>query len=267
MRGRRMTFRWRNRLAWNEATSIHVRARRERPCEHVLAAVELRELGAVRGRSIVHLQCNCGQDALALARMGADVCGVDISDAAISEARRLARKAGLRVQFTRADVFDYDPGRKFDIVYTGKGALYWMDDIRRWASRAARLLRPGGRLYVYEDHPFLSVLLEMNPTEYNKAAGTIDYFHSPKPIKTVGLDYIGFSGEGSRPCFEWQWTLGDIVSAVVDAGLRLDFLREWPFTSGCRYWPHLRWAGGAYRIPKGYPQLPLSFSLQATLDA
>lgn len=84
-------------------------------------------------------------------------------------------------------------------------------------------------------------------------------------METVGLDYIGFSGEGTRSCYEWQWTIGDIVTAIASAGLRIDFLHEWPFTSACRYWPHLKWADGAYRIPKGYPQWPLSFSLQATL--
>lgn len=111
VRAKNKTLRAKNRLAWNEATALHIKARSERSRKHALAEIEREELGAIEGLSIVHLQCNCGHDALELARMGAEVCGVDISDAAIAEARRMARRAGLKVKFVRSDMYDFEPAR------------------------------------------------------------------------------------------------------------------------------------------------------------
>jgi SAM-dependent methyltransferase len=263
------TYREKNRIAWNEATALHLRNPRSPLArvlrgESTLARVEAEELGNVRGARLMHLLCNCGHDTLSLARLGAACTGVDICDRAIAAARDASAKLALPVRYIRSDVYELEMAETFDIVYTGKGALYWLDDLPRFARIVARLLAPGGRVYVYEDHSLLPMLLEQNPTTYNPAMGRILYFHEKEPTSSVGLDYIGLSGEGTQVCYEWQWTLGDIVSSFAQAGLHIEFLREWPFLSGFKYWDWLEERPDAtYYIPPDRPQLPLSFSLQA----
>src|SRR5689334_22694442 len=101
-----------NRLAWNEATVAHNshkvdQARFLREGGSTLFPEEVELLGDVRGLSLVHLQCNAGQDTLSLARLGARVTGVDISDSAIEFARRLSEESGIAGTFFRSDVYDW----------------------------------------------------------------------------------------------------------------------------------------------------------------
>nr|WP_273546417.1 MULTISPECIES: methyltransferase domain-containing protein [unclassified Xanthobacter] len=278
-RGRRLVvnnlakYREKNRAAWNEATTLHLR-NPNNPLGRVLqggcslARVEREELGDVRGRRLIHLLCNCGHDTLSLARLGARCTGVDIADEAIAAARSAAAVLGLPVRFIRSDVYDLALDEHFDIVYVGKGALYWLDDFAEFARIVARLLAPGGRVYVYEEHSLLPFMLELDPTAYNPASGDLNYFHDVEPTSSVGLDYVGLSGEGTKRSYEWQWTLGDIVTGFAQAGLRIEFLHEWPFISSFKYWDWLeeREDEGAFHIPADKPQLPLSFSLQARRD-
>src|SRR6185369_9809350 len=108
-----------------------------------------------------HLQCHIGTDTVSLARLGADMTGLDFSPASLAQARRIARLAGADVRFVEAEVYDA-PGalgpELFDLVYTGIGALCWLPDIARWARVVAGLLRPGGRLFIREGHPVLWAL-------------------------------------------------------------------------------------------------------------
>src|SRR5262249_9518795 len=121
---------------------------------------ELALLGDVRGTRLVHLQCNSGQDTLSLARLGAEVTGVDISDGAIDFARHLSTDAGIPATFVRADIFDWlaetaAGAERFDVVFSSYGALGWLSDPRAWAAGIAGVLRPGGRLVLVEFHPVL----------------------------------------------------------------------------------------------------------------
>jgi SAM-dependent methyltransferase len=263
-------WREKNRTAWNEATTLHLR-KANNPLQRVLdggctlAEVERRELGPLKDVRLIHLLCNCGHDTLSLARLGAQCTGVDISDDAIAAARRATEILEMDVKFLRSDIYDFSTSELFDIVYVGKGALFWLDDFATFAKIAASLLAPNGRIYIYEEHSLLPFLLELDPTKYNPPSGDINYFHVEHPTASIGLDYVGLSGEGVETSYEWQWTLGDIITGLAEAGLRIEFLREWPFVSSFRYWDWLEEReNGTYYIPKGRAQVPLSFSLSAT---
>ncbi len=270
MAGNFAHYRAKNRDAWNEAAHLHQLARGDlahqlRHGLSTLAGIEVRELRDVDGLSVIHLQCNNGLDALSLARCGAKVLGVDFSNVAISEARMLSATSGIAATFVCEDIYDFETRERFDIVYTGKGALYWLPDLKPWASLIRSLLNPNGRVYVFEEHSLLPFLLELDPTAYNAATdSTFSYFHRDGPEESVGLDYVGLSGQGTCPAYEWQWTLGDIISSLAATGLHLDFLREWPCVASLRYWDFLEERDGAYYLPTDRPQLPLSFSLQFT---
>ena len=115
-------------------------------------------LGDIRGLRGVHLQCHIGTDTVSLARLGARMTGVDFSPVAIAEARGLAERLGLDMDFVESDVYsvlDVLEPASYDLVFTGIGALCWLPDIRRWAEVVAGLLRPGGRLFLREGHPVL----------------------------------------------------------------------------------------------------------------
>src|SRR6187551_1118010 len=151
-----------NKASWNQRTAVHVASDFYGVDAFVkgkssLQQIELGLLGDVAGKSILHLQCHFGQDTLSLARLGAKVTGVDLSDVAITEARKLARELGLSTDFICCNVYDLPQQleQQFDVVFTSYGAIGWLPDLDRWAQIVRRFLKPGGRLVLVEFHPFV----------------------------------------------------------------------------------------------------------------
>jgi SAM-dependent methyltransferase len=255
-----------NKAMWDERVPIHV-ASEFYDVEGFLAGdstlrqFELDELGGVDGLTLVHPQCHFGLDTLSWARRGARVTGLDFSAPAIAAARDLAARAGIEAEFVHANVYDAPAvlaGRRFDLVYTGLGAINWLPDVDRWARTMARLLAPGGRFYLAEFHPFTDVFADDDLTL------ALSYFergalHYDEPGTYADLD----AQTTHNRSVEWQHTMGEVVSAVAGAGLRIELLHEHDYTLFPR-WPCLeRSAGGIYRFPAGTPALPLMYSLRA----
>src|SRR5262245_7586919 len=153
-----------NRLSWNEATRAHNshkvdQARFLREGNSKLGPEEIALLGDLTGKSVVHLQCNSGQDTLSMKRLGATrLLGVDISDEAIDFARRLSADAGTAACFVRADVYDWlaeaaRGAERWDVAFSSFGAIIWLSDLGRWAKGIAAILVPGGRFVTVEFHP------------------------------------------------------------------------------------------------------------------
>jgi len=262
--------RWRetNRASWDERVPIHVGAgfygvEAFKAGEEHLRPFELAEMGDVSGKDLLHLQCHFGKDTLGWARRGALVTGLDFSAPAIEEARKLAAGIGVDAEFVRSDVYEARQalgGRPFDVVYTGLGALNWLPDIARWASVATSLVRPGGFLYLAEFHPFADVFGDEDLTVEH------DYFHAEEPqVWDEPGSYADLEAETeNNVTYEWKHTLSDVVSALIDAGLVLEFLHEHDYTLYPR-WPMLVKSGlDTYRLPEGLPRIPLMYSLKAS---
>lgn len=157
-----------NLARWDEATPFHAAGSFYdldgfRSGRQDVRPFDLEELGAVAGLDLVHLQCHLGTDTLSWARHGARVVGLDFSARAVAAARDLARDCGLDAEFVCANVYDAAAaldGRRFDVVYTGIGALNWLPDLDRWARVVADLVRPGGVLYLVEIHPMVQAVVE-----------------------------------------------------------------------------------------------------------
>ncbi|MGP4098215.1 class I SAM-dependent methyltransferase [Nonomuraea sp. KM90] len=257
-----------NRANWNARVPIHVssafydvdgfKAGRSR-----LREFEVEEVGEVAGRRLVHLQCHFGLDTLSWARLGAEVTGLDFSDPAIEQARKIAGECGIPARFVTADVYDAPEalGETYDIVYTGIGALVWLPDLTRWAETVAALLKPGGFLYVAEFHPFADILDGETGTTV-----TYDYFHRGPHLWEVPYTYTGGEPLEHRTTMEFRHGLGEIVSAVAAAGLRVEFLHEHDHTLFRRF-ATLVEDGGVYRPPGEAPGIPLMFSLRASADS
>jgi SAM-dependent methyltransferase len=254
-----------NRAWWDERVPVHVGSRfydveSFRNGRDALRPFELEEVGDVTGHSLVHLQCHFGLDTLSWARHGARVTGLDFSEPAVEAARAIAQEAGLHAEFVQADLYDAPRalgGRRFDIVYTGLGALNWLADIRRWAEVVAALVEPGGFLYLSEFHPLVDVFGDDDLTI------RYDYFHQRREYDEPGTYAdLEASTEHNRT-EEWQHPLGDVVSAVIDAGLAIELLHEHDYTLFPR-WPFLEKSGfDTYRMPEGRPRIPLMYSLRA----
>lgn len=278
-----------NLAMWNELVDVHAGStfydlegfRRGR--ETLRPGIEREELAPhVAGRRLLHLMCHFGLDTLSLARHGATVTGADFSDKAIALARRLADEVGLadRASFVRSDVYALPDKlqERFDIVFTSWGVLTWLGDLTRWANVAAHFLEPGGTFYMAEFHPFVWTLDDGDSPSYSRPAG------SPPPESEVRLGYPYFNpgeplastddGDYADPAahvsadisYEWPHSLGEIVSALLAAGLRLDYLHEFPFTHGLRM-PYLVTGDDGRQRVKGHEDtFPLSFSLRMTKD-
>jgi SAM-dependent methyltransferase len=180
-------------------------------------------LGDVAGLRGVHLQCHIGTDTVSLARLGARMTGLDFSPAALDLARRLAEAAGSDTDFVESDLYgapDVLPAGAFDLVFTGIGALCWLPDVRRWAEVVAGLLRPGGRLFLREGHPMLWAL-----DDKHTSGLLVDYpyFEHAEPLvfDEPGT-YVATDAEFTHTAnHSWNHGLGEVVSAVLDAGLAL----------------------------------------------
>jgi SAM-dependent methyltransferase len=184
-------------------------------------------LGELTGQRGVHLQCHIGTDTLSLTRLGACMTGLDFSSAALAHARRLAQSTGTDIDYHEADVYDavdaLGPG-SFDFVYTGVGALCWLPEVARWARVVADLLRPGGRLFIREGHPMLWSLDDKSDVLTLR----YPYFEHVEPlvlneVGTYVQTEVVFTQGLSH---SWNHGLGEIITALLDAGMRLTALVE-----------------------------------------
>jgi SAM-dependent methyltransferase len=223
-------------------------------------------LGDLTGLRVAHLQCHLGTDTLSLARLGAEVVGLDFSPSALEVARDLATRAGDDVRFVEADVDDAVEvlGGGFDLVYSTVGVVGWLPSMARWAQVVAALLAPGGRLYLRDGHPMLMTLDEAR--EDRQLVVTHPYFGGGGPTRwEEDSSYVGEAGAVTSPVhYEWQHPLSEVVQAVLDAGLALTRLHEgdgldWAFAP----WMEVDEAD-RYRFPaEQRASVPTEFTLEA----
>ncbi|MBI3963317.1 MAG: methyltransferase domain-containing protein [Deinococcus sp.] len=273
-----------NRLSWNQATAAHNSHKRDqakflREGGSTLFPEEIELLGDIAGLSLVHLQCNSGQDSLSLAQRGAVVTGVDISDTAIAFARRLSEESGIPATFRRMDLYDWleetaKKTQRFDIAFCSYGAICWLSDLDTWAKGIAAVLTPGGRFVLVEFHPFAMTFDDHWTHKF-------PYFQGGQ-VQTweegIG-DYVADSGTALAPSgylegvknfknpyrsHEFHWGIGEVVTALLEAGLTITALREYPYANGCKQFERMRETPGGRMIPpEDVPSLPLMYGIAA----
>ena len=231
---------------------------------------DLPRLPVLTGLDVVHLQCHIGTDTLSLARLGArSVTGLDFSAPALEVASSLARDTGADVRYVRAEVYDAVDAlgpASFDLVFTGIGALCWLPDVRRWADVVARLLRPGGRLFIREGHPVLWTmsdprddgLLVVQYPYFETTTGTV--FHEE-------TTYVPHEGTLDSPTTrQWNHGLGEIITALLDAGMDLTSLEEHasvPWNPLGTLMVQSDEHGGEFVLRSERERLPMTYTLQA----
>ncbi|RCU49534.1 class I SAM-dependent methyltransferase [Corallincola holothuriorum] len=214
-----------NKAAWDKRTEVHVDSKFYDvegflKGNSSLNPIELAHVGNVSNKSLLHLQCHFGLDTLSWARMGAEVTGVDLSSVAISQARSLASKLALNAHFINQDIYLFGDTnqQQFDIVFTSYGALCWLPDLDRWAETVAKALKDNGELHLIEFHPCIDLY------------SGYSYFPKQQPdVEEEGTYTENCSGEKS-PTAVWAHSLGELFTALVKAGIKVEEFEESPFS-------------------------------------
>jgi SAM-dependent methyltransferase len=258
---------------WNERAAFHLDTAfyrrfvdslaRGEPALLPLERREVQELGELG--EVLHLQCHVGHDSLSLALMGATVTGVDFSEVAIQRATELSRRLGIPASFERATVGELPASLHggFDLVFTSHGVLGWLPDLDAWARDIVACLRPGGRLYLSELHPLVLTWAEDLGDPPRVA---YPYFSQARPLsfEEPGSYADKDRSTDSNTTWWWCWGLGQILSALTNAGLQLVWFRE--HTEGfCGFFPGMeRGEDGQWRLPERlHGRYPMGFSLLA----
>lgn len=247
-----------NEESWNKRTAIHVNSefydvKGFLQGKNALQEIELNEVGDVAGKTLLHLQCHFGLDTLSWSRLGANVTGVDISSAAIEQAKQLAEQTGLKARFICKDLYSYGAAstEQYDIVFTSYGALCWLPDLKKWAALVAGSLKRGGTFYIAEFHPFHDVL------------SGYAYFHSPEPdVEEEGTYTENDDGETST-VITWAHPLSDVINALLGAGLQIIQFNEYPYSPYNCFENMVEEEQGKFCLKHKEQSIPLVYTIKA----
>jgi SAM-dependent methyltransferase len=261
-----------NRDVWDAWTRVHERSAFYDLEGFKRGGVRLRdyevaEIGPVAGKDLLHVQCHFGIDTLSWARLGARVTGADFSERGIELARSVAAEIAIDARFVVSNVYDLPTNLDgdFDIVYTSRGVLGWLPDVRGWAKVVAHFVRPGGVFYITEVHPVIQAF-ETEGVAPGELRLRYPYWEHREPLtfEVHGSYADPLADVHDMTEYGWNHSLGEIATALIDAGLRIDAIREYPFVD---------WAmdvlvqshDGRYRLPGELDgRLPLFFSIKAS---
>ncbi len=255
-----------NKRSWGAIAQEHYESFRARLSAHAyaLSPTQIQELGDVRGKRLIHLQCNTGADTILLARMGATVTGTDLVPENIYYARKLAADCGIPdARFMESDTLRImdTHHEKYDVVYTTEGVLCWLPDLCLWARNVRHLLADDGFLYLLDSHPFYMIWDEERLPEL---VVKYPYFEKhPDPDEWIG----GYASPRRLATnYSWMYTMGEIVTALSQAGLHVEWLHEFDglffqLSAGRQVQDAL----GNWVFPEHQGRLPYSFSLKATV--
>jgi len=222
-----------NKKLWNDKVPVHLNSELYMleafmKGKSSLCPVSTEQLGDIKGKSILHLQCHFGQDSLSMARMGAKVTGADFSKEAIQKAKELNSELGLDATFVEANVLELDQHLNglYDIVYTSFGTITWLPDLHQWARVINHFLKPGGQFIFVEFHPTI------NSLEWDTASFDYNYFNSGEPYHEMVLGtYADIGSDLKGEEYFWQHSFGEIFGALLGQGFQLQSFEEYPFSS------------------------------------
>ena len=254
-----------NKDLWNKRTTVHIKSSfYDLPSflagKSSLKEIELNELGEIAGKSILHLQCHFGMDSLSLARMGAKVVGVDLSDTAIHEAKKLNNDLGLNAEFVCCNLFDLEHhvSEKFDIVFTSYGVIGWLPELNKWAETITHFLKPGGFFYMAEFHPVVWMLDE----DFEK----VNYYYHNHELIVVDTQGSYANAEADIHGKEYSWNHGisEVLNALINRDLQLDFFNEYSYSPYPCFKNIVQGEDGNWRVKGLEDKIPMVYSLKAT---
>lgn len=253
-----------NRESWNRKTEVHIHSpfydlENFLQGKSSLNDIELKLLGDVSGKKILHLQCHFGQDSISLARMGANVTGVDLSDKAIDFAKELVSKTKVEASFICCDIYDLPKHLhdQFDIVFTSYGTIGWLPDLNRWASVVAHFLKPGGSFVFVEFHP----VVWMFDNDFEKIA--YRYFKSDAIVETEQGTYANRSADITISSVSWNHSLSEVFSSLLQCHLQIQYFEEFDYSPYNCFNHTIEIAPHKYRIRHLENKIPMVYALKA----
>ncbi|MBT8376526.1 MAG: class I SAM-dependent methyltransferase [Bacteroidia bacterium] len=254
-----------NKATWNKKVAVHAKSdmydmEAFLKGKSSLMPYELKALGDVKGKSLLHLQCHFGQDTLSWSRMGAQCTGVDISDEGISLAHELNEKLNLNAKFVCCNVLDTSEiiSETFDIVFTSYGTIGWLPDLQPWAKMISERLNPGGVFYIVEFHPIAWMF------DYTEGKPKMTYAYDRDEVIYEEYEgtYADLDARITSEEYGWNHGLGKVVSALTSNGLRIDYLNEYD-ENPYDVFPDLeKTTSGMYKTK--HQLYPLIFEIKAT---
>ncbi|MGB3341460.1 MAG: class I SAM-dependent methyltransferase [bacterium] len=254
-----------NRELWNGWTEFHKGSSTYdiegfKQGRSSLHRIEVKELGDVAGKKILHLQCHFGLDTLSWVRRGGSVTGIDFSDRAIKLARSLAKELDLNARFICSNIYDLKEklDEKFDIVFTSYGILAWLPDLKKWADTIYHFLHTGGIFYIVEFHPILNMFNDDGDLQNS-------YFHREQPLEyECKGSYAAPQADFIHKAFEWDHPLSEVISSLTQAGLAINFLHEFPYTISGDFPFLIQGEDGLWRFKGLENKIPLMFSIKTS---
>ena len=218
-----------NRATWNTKVKAHAKSdmysvQAFKNGKSSLMTYELEAIGNVKGKSLLHLQCHFGQDTLSWSRMGAKCVGVDFSDEGIKLAQKLNEALNLDADFICCNVLDTSKHIEdyFDIVFTSYGVMGWLPDLKPWGKMIAERLKMGGTFFMVEFHPIVWMF------DYLEGKPNLKYGYMQDAV--IYEEYEGtYANTNSKMIskeYGWNHGLGKVVSALTEAGLHIEYLKE-----------------------------------------
>lgn len=253
-----------NKKSWNQRTIVHKDSsfydlaafRNGSSC---LNSIELNELGGVKGKTLLHLQCHFGMDTLDWARRGAIATGIDLSDKAIEEARSLNDELQLNARFTCCNVYDVEKHIQgpFDIVFTSYGVVGWLPDLEEWARVIAAMLKPGGIFYIAEFHPVLWM--------FDDDFTHIKYHYDNRELIVTENEgtYTDRAADIKGKEYSWNHSLAEVIGALLRAGMEIQSFNEYMYSPYPCFRNMTETVKGQWHIKGMEGKLPMVYSVKA----
>lgn len=253
-----------NKKLWNDKTEIHFKSKFYDVDSFIagknsLNPIELKLLGNIKGKSILHLQCHFGMDTISLSRLGANVTGVDFSDNSIEKAKELAERTNTKTNFILSNIYELEANlnSEFDIVFTSYGAIGWLPDINKWAKIINRFLKPEGKFVMVEFHPFLWMFNDdFSKIEY-------DYFNSGAIVEEIKGTYADRDAPLINESVSWNHALSEVIGALISNGLRIELFDEYDYSPYDCFYNTVEFETGKYQIRGLEKKFPMLYSIKA----
>jgi ubiquinone/menaquinone biosynthesis C-methylase UbiE len=255
-----------NKQSWNKKTDIHIQSafydmEGFLKGSTSLKEIELKLLGDIKGKSVLHLQCHFGQDSISLSKMGASVTGIDLSDVAIERAKELAATMNVDTKFICCNIYDLPQhlDEKFDIVFTTYGTIGWLSDMNQWAAIVSQYLKPNGEFIFVEFHP----VVWMFDDEFEKVG--YNYFNSGPIIETYNGTYADKTAPISQEYVMWNHGMGEVINSLIQNNIQIISLNEFDYSPYNCFKHTIEFEPGKFRIKHMDNRIPMVYAVKGRL--
>ncbi len=254
-----------NKQSWNNRTDAHLQSdfydlQNFIKGKSSLNTIELDLLGNLKGKSILHLQCHFGQDTISLNRLGAEVTGVDLSDKAIENAKKLAKETNTNATFICSDIYDLPNhlNKQFDIVFTSYGTIAWLPDLNKWGKIVSHFLKPSGKFIFVEFHPFVW----MFDDDFEKIS--YSYFNAGEIIEIESGTYADRDAKIVQKNITWNHSISEVINSLMKNGMEIKSFNEFDYSPYNCFNQTVEAEPGKYRIKHWGNKIPMVYSVLAT---